>query len=233
MTSAAEGARDEADLWASLIDAEPEEWDDVPATESATVGFFDPTEDLAARTARWSHTLPDTHLGSIAAFAAGLAVAEADAWERDEPHIATRAFEDRRFLVSDRVIHWAVPWLDALAAAYPQLRDRALDQRTVLLELGDRLRPAPALTDTEGTVPDGHDSIGPLDPPGALGTVRTGLVMMRPTRQHATTDTELAELHDSAAARWRGLAWQHKGTEQLWIDLVERAEATAARLRSL
>jgi hypothetical protein len=232
MTSpAAEAARDEAELWATLIDVVPEGWDDVPATEAAAVGFFDPGEDLAKRAARWSHTLPSQDLGSLAAFAAGLAVAEAEAWDRDEPHIATRAYEDRRFLVGDRIIHWAVPWLDAVAENRPDLRDVMLDHRTVLLEIGDRLRPAPALAASEGTVLEGHDAFGPLDPPGPIGTVRTGLVLVG--GQRAIEDRAgLADLHESAAARWRGLAWTHPGTERLWSDLATRAERAAADLRA-
>lgn len=230
MTDAADAARDEAGLWASLIDAVPEHWDDVPATELATVAFFDPGEDLAARAARWSHALPDQTLGSLAAFAAGLAIAEAEAWDRDEPHVATRAYEDRRFLASDRIVHWAIPWLDAVAEADAELRAAMLDHRTVLLELGDRLRPAPALIESEGTVLDGHDAFGPLEPPEPIGSVRTGMVLLRSQRDAAPT--LLAALHESAAARWRGLAWAHPGTAQLWTDLAARADATSARLRS-
>ena len=225
--TAADGARDEAELWASLMDVEPSGWDSVSPTELETVGFFDPADDLDRRAARWSHDLPDHRLGSLAAFAAGLAVAEADAWERDEPHIATRALEDRRFLVGDRIIHWAVPWLDAVAEERPVVRDEMLDHRTVLLEIGDRLRPAPALTEREGTVLDGHDAFGPLEPPGPVGTVRGGLVLLD---NGAADCADLAARHEAAAVRWRGLAASHPGTARLWGDLADRADATAERL---
>lgn len=226
--TAAEAAREEAELWATLIEAVPEGWRDVPPNELATVGFFDPAEDLAKRASRWSHTLPDHDLGSLAAFAAGLSVAEADAWERDEPHIATQAFEDRRFLAGDRLIHWAVPWFDAVVHTYPDHTDEARNHLTVLLELGDRLRPAPALA--EGRMLEAHDAFGPLEPAGELGTVRTGLVLMQAQRE--LTPARLAALHEEAGARWRGHAWLHPGTAQLWTDLAARADSTAERLRS-
>lgn len=225
--SAAAAARDEAELWASLIEVEGDGWDGLAPTEAATVAFFDPADDLDRRAARWSHDLPDHRLGSLAAFAAGLALAEADAWERDEPHIATRAYEDRRFLLGDRIIHWAVPWLDAVAEERPDRRNEMLDHRTILLEIGDRLRPAPALTEREGTVLEGHDAFGPLDPPGSIGTVRTGLVLLD---ARATDEPGLAARHEAAAARWRGLAATHLGTAQLWNDLAARADAAALRL---
>lgn len=229
-TSAAEAATAEAEIWAGLIDTEPEGWDDVAPTELATVGLFDPAEDLTARAARWSHELPDHRLGSLAAFGAGLAVAEAEAWEQDEPHIATRANEDRRFLLSDRLIHWAVPWLHAVAAADDDTREIMLAHREALLELGDDHRVAPALAGTEGTVPPGHDAFGPLDPPGALGTVPAGMVLLG--NAAGTPTGRLADLHEAAASEWRGLAWLHPGSEQLWTDLAARADATSSLLRT-
>ncbi len=105
-----------------------------------------------------------------------------------------------------------------------------LDHRQTLLELGDRLRSAPALGGTEGTVPPGHDSFGPLELAEELGTVRTGLILLLPSRK--CPPEVLPQLHEEAASRWRGLAWQNEGTAQLWTDLAARADATAERLRS-
>ncbi len=228
--AAAEAAEDEAELWAELIDAEPDGWDDVPPLEAVVVGFFDPAADLDQRAERWSHELPDHRLGSLAAFAAGLAVAEANAWRTDQPHIATKAYEDRRFLAADRIVHWAVPWFDAVAVGRPDLSDDALTLREVLLELGDRLRLAPHLTGTEGIFPEGHDGFGPIEPPGSLGTVRTGVVLLAAEKD--TDPADLAAAHEDAASRWRGLAWLHPGTARLWNDLAARADATASRLRA-
>lgn len=228
--AAADAAADEAELWAELIEAEPDGWDDVPPLEAVVVGFFDPAADLDKRAEQWSHALPDHRLGSLAAFAAGLAVAEAEAWRADEPHVATKAYADRRFLAADRIIHWAVPWLDAVVIGRPDLGDDAASHREVLLELGDRLRLAPQLTGSEGIVPEGHDGFGPIEPPDTIGTVRTGAVLL--AHQRRDDAATLATVHEAAASRWRGLAWLHSGTALLWNDLAARAEATAARLKA-
>ncbi len=215
VTSAAAAARAEAEVWAGLVGAGLPE-----ATEADVVRFHDPGPDLDRRAAAWGHGFAGYQLAALARFAAALALAEADAWDADEPHVATRAYEDRRFLLGDRIAHWAVPWLDAIGAA---------GERDALLALGDRLRPAPLLTSTEGIVPPGHDEYGPLpdDVPldDLLGSVWSGLVQLgRPLPDPAR--------YDGAAARWEGLATAHPGTAALWAALAGRAAATARRLRA-
>ena len=162
-SGAAEAAEAEAGLWSVVADWIPQVWTDVAPEEAAVVRFFDPTDDLAGRARSWGHRLPDASLSSMAAFGAGLAAAETEAWERDEPHIATRAYTDRRFLLGDRLLHWAVPWLDAVGRCYPQHREAAHDRRDILLRVGDRLRTAPDLVGGEGLTPPGEDAFGPIE----------------------------------------------------------------------
>ncbi len=210
MNAAAAAARAEAEVWAGLAGAGLAE-----VTEADVVRFHDPGADLDRRAATWGHRLAGHHLAELARFAAALAMAEAGAWQADEPHVATRAYEDRRHLLGDRIAHWAVPWLDATG-------EHAA--RDALLELGDRLRPAPRLTGVEGTVPPGEDEYGPLEPDvplaDLLGSVWSGMV-------GGAADPAG---YEQAAARWEQLAAAHPGTAALWQALARRAAATARRL---
>lgn len=244
-SGATEAARGEARLWVAVADGAPVDWDDVPPTEADVVAFFDPAGDLARRAGSWGHQLPDASLSSLASFGAGLAMAEAQAWERDEPHVATRAYADRRFLLGDRVLHWAIPWLDTAGRCYAEYRDTAHRSREVLLRLGDRLRPVPDLGSTEGTAPPGEDALGPLTIDVPLGdwvrSLWSGAVILDATVRSMIGGggeldlagpgrADVAMLFTVAAARWTTLAAAHPGSARLWRDLAARAESTATRL---
>ncbi len=214
--SAADGAHQEANEWgfiATLADllgelAVP------PPTEVAVMGF-DPADDLVRRAGDWSHELPDHTLAALARFAAGLSHAEAEAWEAEDSSVATRALSDRRFLLGDRIVHWAIPWVVSFGSLDLESGPEAVAVVERLLGIGDRHRPAPALTGTEGLFPPGHDSIGPLS--GGLDTTTAlcgwffGAGMVEPSA------------FDAAASLWDDLATRHPGTEQLWRDYAARA----------
>jgi hypothetical protein len=223
----------------------PADWDDVPPVEAEVVVFFDPAEDLGRRAGSWGHRLPDTTLWSLASFGAGLAMAEARAWERDEPHVATRAYADRRFLLGDRILHWSVPWLDAAGRCYPEYRDTAHRGRELLLRLADRLRPAPDLGATAGLTAPGEDTFGPLTLDVPLGdwvrSLWSGAVVLDATVRSLIGGggeldltgpgrADVAMLFSVAAARWTNMAAAHPGSARLWRDLAARAESTATRL---
>ncbi len=202
---AASAARAEAAAWVALARD--------PATsgltEAGVVGVYDPRADLERRAGDWGYPLGAGDLADLCRFAAALAVAEAEAWQADEPHVATRAYEARRFLAGDRILHWAVPATEGAAAER-------------LLDLGDLLRPAPALAGGEGLYPPGEDAYGPLEAEAPAGSLWSGAVGIEPT----------AEAYAEAVAGWRRLAAAHQGTGALWLALAARAERTAARLRS-
>ncbi len=209
-SAAADAARAEVGVWAGLAGAGLPE-----VSEADVVRFHDPRADLERRARQWGYPLGAGDLADLCRFAAALALAEADAWEADEPHVATRAFEDRRFLLGDRIVHWAVPWLDAIGA---------VDARDALLDLGDRLRPAPRLTGREGSVPPGHDEYGPLSPDLPLSdlvaSLWSGLV-------DGGADPRR---YEEAARRWERLGAERLGTAALWHALAGRAASTASRL---
>ncbi len=219
-----------------------------PGPLERDVTGIDPARDLARRAGRWSYQLPSNDLAELARFAAALATTEAEAWREDDPIVATSAFEDRRFLLSDRVVHWVVPWADVAARCHPPRRAEAEKLRDRLLVMGDRLRPAPLLTGDEGLHPPGEDSFGPVEVAPALGdhlaSLLSGTVIFAATASslvggdHARrfSSTELADrdlrsnlevLYDNAAARWSSMATNHPGTERLWRDLARRAASTA------
>lgn len=256
-SEASEQARREARHWVELAgDWRPEDhaavWADLPPSEAAVLRFSDPSGDLERRAVAWGYRLPGGDLGDLARFAAGLALAEAEAWADDRPHVAARALEDRRFLLSDRILHWAVPWLDTAGRCYPGEREAAHGARDRLLAAGERLRCAPLLTGREGTTVPGEDSYGPIEigvPPGErLLSLWSGAVIMKATlaSMRGAPDVprvieaewlddpalrrDLATLYEVAAGRWSRLAAQWEGTARLWSDLAERAEATAVAL---
>jgi len=162
-----------------------------PLAREVDVTGFDPGEDLDRRTCRWGHRLPSTALPDVLAFGVALADVEMGAWDTDDPVAATRGFEDRRFLFSDRLVHWVVP----LTFVHPGADSDSL--RTIMLTLGDRLRPAPAVAGGEGLQLPGEDSYGPVDVP-----LRVSL---------------------GDPDRWRRLTDHHPGTARLWNDLARRA----------
>ena len=183
-------------------------------TERDVVPDCDPAADLARRTRRWSHELPSHGLADLCRFAAGLAEVEAASWENADPIVATRAHEDRRFFLSDRLIHWAVPVLLATG----------LDP-VPALDVGDRLRLAPAEGVGEGLQLPGHDAYGPADEPRGLQERRTTLW----GGWVPSPDVDVAGFYGSAADTWLELAERHPGTAGLWSALAARA-ATTSRL---
>ena len=255
---AAAAAAEEAQTWAAFVDEwtadrHPALWDDLPPTEAAVVRFYEPDEDLAHRARYWGYAFGERDLADLARFGAALAQAEAEAWARDEPHIATRAYADRRFLLGDRLLHWAVPWLDAAARCHPQEREAAEPARLALLELGERLRPAPMMSEgQEGLFPPGEDSYGPLEPPAPLDeyllSVWSGRVIMRATLESlggveltgrsvpvewlddSLKRSLLQVTYEVLAPRWNTMAGEYPGSAQLWRDLARRAERTAASI---
>lgn len=186
MSDAVAGARRDLAAWRSLLRMV----DDVlPTARELLVTGYDPSSDLDRRGRWWGYRFPSDLLSDAVAFGVALAAAEVDAWSAEDPVVATRAFEDRRFLFSDRLVHWVVP-LTFVTAGAATLRKEMLD-------LGDRLRPAPLLTGDEGLHPPGEDSYGP---PGMLLAIDLG-----------------------PADRWTRLADAHQGTARLWRDLAVRA----------
>ncbi len=215
--TAAGSASGEAEFWRAAAESLSDIQESVGSelTEMAVTGF-DPRPDLARRARRWSHRFDDHSAVSLTAFAAGLAEVESGAWERDDPIIATQALSDRRFLFGDRIVHWLVPVL--LAIAEDSVAASALAGE--LLDLGDRHRPAPALTGSEGLYPPGHDSIGPIVESLDGAPLLNGWI----------TDRVHIELFRQAGERWRTCAEQHPGTARLWLDLAARCDASAARV---
>ena len=248
MPTASERARDEKDLWAQFAvrwdrTSVPDLWVDRPPAEKSVVLFHDPEADLDKRAKRWGYRLPDHDLSSLATYAAGLAEAEESGWASAQPDVATRAYEDRRFLLSDRIIHWAVPWLDTVGRCYPGHRAEAHADRDMLLALGDEARVAPALPGTEGIHAVGEDSFGPLEVPDSPEPIRSlwsgALILDATVRSLASatgyvepSDEDLAFLFEASSARWKGLGTRHPGSAQLWFDLSARAARTAQRLNS-
>ncbi len=249
--TAATRAAEETGLWVQIasdcravlafgVDPQP--------TEVACTGH-DSTRDLDRRAAKWQHRLEGYGLDELARFAAGLASLEAERWGTDDAVAATAAHEARRFLLGDRMIHWAVPWADMAGRCHHPVRAEAHRLRDLLLDIGDRMRIAPLLTGDEGLHPPGEDSIGPeLDGPlDRVGRLATGVVLFRATLRSLTSGAvskpsplvtdltaaqreDLAMLHTVAAARWARTANRHPGTERLWRDLALRCEHTAALL---
>ncbi len=211
--SAAERALEEAEFWREAATSLSAAIDELAMTEQSVTGF-DPSDDLAKRARRWSYAFENHSSVSLATFAAGLAAAEAEAWKRDDPIIATQALSDRRFLFGDRIVHWLVPVL--LATDAPSTSVLAED----LLVLGDRHRPAPALTGSEGLYPPGHDSIGPVVDSIADAPLLNGWVA-----EHVDS-----EGYVRAAGLWHTCAERHPGTARLWLDLATRCELSATRV---
>ena len=225
--SASDTASAEVDDWAWIASLAEDLADvsAVPATEQALTGF-DPTDDLARRTRGWMYSLPDNTLAELARFAGGLAQAEASAWERDDPSVATRALSDRRFLFGDRIVHWAVPWAlahsDATAHGTATADGKALTAR--LLTLGEHHRPAPEMSGGEGLHPPGTDSIGPIAQGAEACSLLAGWVLTEPTRARNR------DQFVTASATWKELAETYPGTARLWMDMSARAQRSAGQV---
>jgi len=244
----------EAEAWADLSrewepDRHREVWADVPGRESAVIPEVDPSADLVTRARRWGYDLGRGDLSDVAMFAAALAKMEAESWRLDDPAVATQAYSDRRSLAANRLIPWAVPWVRALARCFPDERRAATVAGATLLAIGDRHKSAPLLTGREGVVLPGHDGYGPISRRGdagdRLGSLWGGTVVFRRSLESmtgaslATRSVDDAWLADEAfrsavgawyriaESRWRALAQQHPGTARYWLDLADRASATA------
>jgi hypothetical protein len=168
----------------------------------------------------------------LASFAAGLATAEADGWETGARDIATRAYEARKFLFADRIIHWAVPWLDTMGRAHDSHRETAHSDRDILLAFAGEMRVAPLTPGREGLHIEGEDSFGPLDHnqrnlPDWIRSVWSGEIVSR-----TDSSSDLVGLFEDAASRWSQLASDHPGSAQLWVDLSGRAARTSQFLRT-
>ncbi len=245
MPTASEASFEEALRWAETADQWAEArsstlWDDRPPTEKAVVVYFDPIEDLKNKARRAGHDLEGDTLPELAHFAAALAESEGRHWAADEPDLATRAYELRRFLVGDRLIHWAVPWLDSVGRCYPDVREHAHGDRDFLLAVADEMRIEPVLPGRVGLVIEGEDSFGRIEMVDELDRWLTSLwsghLMLGATwasLRSAGRDPsreELALVYEVAEHRWRGVAHRHPGSAQIWLDLAARAQRTTQLL---
>lgn len=243
MSRAAGAARLEFGQWsevAGLLDVVVGSLTGPGPTEFEVTGF-DPMFDLARRGRRWSWS-PVGDLGGLARFAAALAQAEADAWAEGDGIVATTAYEDRRFLLTDRIAAWAIPWADVAGRCHPDVREPCHRVRDLLLDLGDRFRIAPLLTGSEGLFPPGEDSFGPIArwTPDDLMVLLSGTVVFDATARslgaadrHLLSEApreDVRSLFGNAAGRWRTMARNHPGSARLWVDLAARAELTEAAL---
>lgn len=223
----------------------------VPAPRELACTGFDPHTDLAQRCRRWGHHMSDAGLAELARFAAGLAQIESESWEVGDAVTATRAFEERRFLLGDRIVHWAVPWADEVDRSHESLSLPASSIRDSLLDLADRMRVAPLLTGAEGLFPPGEDSIGPTSSPTPrrIGMLASGAVLtsktMRSLTEGAVRDagpgiellspehrSRLATHYRASAYHWMSMSHDRPGSARLWRDLSVRASATARWLES-
>ena len=254
---AATKAAEEAQLWATIAaDWMGSEhfhiWGDVPGNERSVVHLYDPANELQRRAKYWQYDCAGHDLADVALFSAGLAQAEADAWLDDRAHVATKAYEDRRFLLGDRIMHWAVPWLEMIRIWHPDRSERAAATQKALLGIGEVHRPAPALTGTEGLVVPGFDGYGPLESdeslPDAMLSVLSGMVIsVRQLSDLRYADLSVRRIEESwmsdagfrkalrsqfltAGARWDQLAAEFPGSAQLWMDLAHRASRTAGMI---
>jgi len=253
-TRAAQTAFQESAVWVSIAetwhpDLNRDVWDDVPGREAAVIPEVDPMPDLVKRAGRWSYPLGRADLGDLALFAAALAKTEGEAWTSGDRSLATQALEERRFLAADRILPWAVPWLRALARCFPERRTNGEAAAEALLAIGERHRPAPVLTGTEGLFLPGHDGYGPLreslDLSDRVQSLWGGLVVFRRSLESITGEPvsdrsissdwlddpafspTVSTLYEVAAARWVGLAGRQPGTARYWSDLAQRAIETA------
>jgi hypothetical protein len=226
---AGEAAGQEAKTWERVADLVIT-IDLVPAgpSEASVVLFYDPAADLDSRTRRWGYQLPDHTLGSLARFAGALALAEAAARREGVADVALRAYSDRRRLLGDRIVHWAVPWLEEVGHRFPRHRAAALAASALILHVGDQLRPVPDLTGGEGLYPPGEDSYGPIEV-DASGDDLTASLWSGLAPVGAVLPGNRAR-YSQAVALWRRLAEEHEGTGRLWLDLASRAERTAGLL---
>lgn len=215
-------------------------WADRPPTEKDVIRYFDPVEDLSERARRSGYQLDDASLPALAHFAAELAESEGHHWANGDADLATRAYETRRFLVGDRITHWAVPWLDAVGRCYAGFREDAHGDRDFLLEVADEMRVEPVIPGQEGLVLEGEDAFGRIelvdDIARWLSSLWSGHLMLEATWESLRSEggeprpDDLALLYEAAASRWSGAADRHPGSAQIWSDLSARASRTSELL---
>ena len=257
-SAAADRARREAAGWADLArswgaEAHGDARADLPPNEAAVLPGTDPATDLQRRGRAWGFAFTTGDAAELAWFAAGLARAEADAWDdASAGPVATRAYAERRFFLADRVLPWLVPWFDAAGRWYPRISGEARRSRDWMLGIGDETRPAPVMTGSEGLSLPGHDGYGPLEEGSLVSRVSSlwgGAIVMRRSAESIagrgfTTRSDaiaavmgshrgaLRALFADTAAQWLRTADDHPGTAGYWRDLAARATRTAELLAS-
>lgn len=225
---------EEFDLWAESarsVDRLLESWSDLRPAEALVADLYNPAPDLQRRALSWSHEFRTGELPELLAFGAGLVTAALEATEKKLPDIAARALSDRRFLLGDRILHWAVPWLDAVGPP-------GEEAMSALLDLGDRHRPEPELSGNEGLTAPGEDRFGARTLAPLSSLLCGGVVLESTAAQWGSTRTSLragafppaaAEWLGERAARWEQFRRDHPGSAALWRDLAERARASSVR----
>jgi len=203
----------------------------VAPVEALLIPEADPSDDLDRRAAAWGFTFGSYDFAELGEFAGALAQTEAEAWDDDDASVATRAYADRRYLLADRLLPWAVPWLEAVSVTFPRYRPQARSVCEVLLVLAEHHRPAPHLATGEGIYPPGYDGYGPLLEPIApvdrLRSLWGGLVQLDPTEAASREIDGLSAEYLRAAADWERMAAGFSGSAAFWMDLSVRARCTA------
>lgn len=212
--------------------------------ELGIVGGFDPTRLLLAAMDRWHYKPRSFDLPELARFGAYLAAIATDAAACGDDNAATRARVALRRLLADRVLHWAVPWLDAIVRSEPQVAAQARDARDMFLDLAEQHRAAPVPEGSEGLMVPGFDGYGPMNIElgAALSTLRCGDVLGEPLLSDIGVSWPIAMPLTPADAmalgrhfltvqqRWDQLAGRFPGSAQYWRDLSGRARLSAQRV---
>lgn len=213
--------------------------------ELGIVGGFDPTRVLVATMEQWEYRPRTLLLPELVRFGGYLAAISADASMSGDETTARRSRAARRRLLADRIIHWAVPWLDAIVRSEPEVAASAREARDLLLELAETHRAAPVPEGSEGLLVPGFDGYGPIhtDLAEALATLRCGDVLGAPVLEMIglgltgysmplTTRQALAlgRHFVTVQQRWDYLAGRAPGSSQYWRDLAGRARNTAQRV---
>ena len=233
---AALAAREELRSWSDLADQADRllvGWDDLRPVEVAVVEVYNPAFDLQRRADKWSHKFKAGELPELLRFLAGLALIEAESWESDNPEIATQAIAERRFFFGDRVVHWAIPWLESVRIWDRSRSELANDVQHRLLELGELHRPNPELVDTEGMTAPGEDLFGPLKTPPPTSLLAGVVVLDKALSAwgssrssiHGDVPEGYHSWRETCAERWETLRASHEGTGALWRDLSARARS--------
>lgn len=213
--------------------------------ELGIVGGFDPTRALVSVMEQWDYRPRTLLLPELVRFGGYLAAISADAAENSDVATARRARTARRRLLADRIVHWAVPWLDAIVRSEPEVAMAAREARDILLGLAETHRAAPVPEGSEGLLVPGFDGYGPIhtDLADTLSTLRCGDVLGEPVLESIglglsgytlplTTNQALALGRHflTVQQRWDYLAGRAPGSSQYWRDLAGRARLTTQRV---